>query len=127
MSNKPIVQWSTTPNLVTSLRQMVQVLCILYFESITEREIDLLCEIINTGELTKEAKRSFMLNYNTSVQVTENLITRLSQKGILVNKINVYKYRSGRVLNKQFDTLISVVNGQANKKVILNFDNGQKK
>lgn len=123
---KPIVQWSTVPNGVTSVMQLVQVLCVLYFENLTQREIELLCEIINTGELTKEAKKNFMLNYNTSPQVTENLISRLTQKGVLVQKDNLYKYRVGKKLHDIFDTLKSVLNGEANKKIILNFDNGQK-
>jgi hypothetical protein len=124
---KPVVQWSTVPNSVTAVSQLVRIMCTLYFQDLTQREVELLCEILNVGELTKEAKKSFMLNYNTSVQVTENLIFRLTQKGILVQKDNLYKYRTGKQLHSIFDTLKSILNGEADSKIILNFDDGQKK
>lgn len=125
---KPIVQWSTKPNKVTAVRQLVEVLCTLYFEGLTKRELDLLCEIVYVGDVSNEAKKSFMVNNKgVSRSGVENLMSRLTEKGILVNKENIYKYRNGRKLHSIFDTLMSILKGDANKKIIINFDDRQKK
>jgi hypothetical protein len=116
-----MIKWSTKKDRVTAIRQLVSILCILYFDEITKREVDLLCQIISVGEVSKEAKDSFMISHKTSKENTAQILTRLTNKGILVPK----KYKTGKELHPFFTNVMDIVDGKLPKAVILMYDGGE--
>ena len=90
-----------------SIRQLTHTICLFYFKSITNRELDLLCEIISVGDVCKEAKESFMHNYQTTKDNTAQIINRLSKKNIIVDR----KFKTGRELHPTFKNLRDLING----------------
>ncbi len=96
----PIVL-KTASNRLKAVRQFVQTFCIFEFQDITGREIDLLCEILECGEVGDKCKKNFIMNYSTTKENYGQLIKRLADKGILVNK----ETRNGRVLHDKFHDL----------------------
>ena len=49
-----------------AIRQFVKTFCIFRFQDISSRELDLLCEIINVGEVSERSKKNFILNFETT-------------------------------------------------------------
>ena len=90
-----------------SIRQLTHTICLYYFSNVTNRELDLLCEIINVGDVCKEAKESFMHNYQTTKENTAQIINRLSKKNIIVDR----RFRTGRELHPTFMKLKDLING----------------
>lgn len=113
-----MIKWSTKKDRVVAIRQLVSILCTLYFDEITDRELDLLCEIINVGEVCKEAKDSFMINYKTSKENTAQILTRLTNKGILKPKL----YKTGKELHPYFKNVMDIADGKLDKAIILYYD-----
>jgi hypothetical protein len=98
-------------NEVEKVRQLTQILCILSFSDVTSREIDVLCEILYHGGVNDKAKKSFTMNYKTSKENYGQVIKRLSDKGILIDK----PFRSGKDIHPEFNLL---------KKYFLDMDKG---
>lgn len=96
----PIVLKSDT-NRIKAVRQFVQIFCICNFQTITGKEMDLLCEILECGEVGDKCRKNFIMNYETTKENYGQLIKRLADKGILVNK----ETRNGRVLHDSFKDL----------------------
>ncbi len=113
-----MIQWSTKKDRVVAIRQLVSILCTLYFEEVTSRELDFLCEVISVGEVSKEAKDRFMINYKTSKENTAQILTRLTNKKILVSK----KYKTGKDLHSYFKDILDIVDGKQAKGIVLIYD-----
>lgn len=118
MSNNQVVGLFTSKDRVKATRQLVSLVCTLYFDYVTKRELDLLCEFVNAGGVCREAKNSFQINYKASKENTAQILTRLTHKKILVSK----PHRSGRQLNQHFTDILEVVQGKKNNKIIVTFD-----
>ncbi len=116
--NKEIRNWFTSNDSVVAVRQLVHILCILYFKDVSPRELDLLCEIINVGELSIEAKKAFEISYKTNKNNTAQYLKRLSEKGILVEK----RYKTGKELHPLFKEILSIKNGELNKVIVLTYN-----
>lgn len=85
---------------VERIRQIVHILCITTFQDVTPRELDVLCEFV-LFDYGKEAKNSFMLNYKTTEANFNQIVKRLTDKGILLPK----PYKNGKLLHPDFKTL----------------------
>lgn len=99
--SKPFLKIKCSENRVEKVRQLTQIFCILDFQDITPRELDLLCEIIYHNGVNDKSKKSFILTYKTSSANHGQLVKRLSDKGILVDK----QARTGKVLHSSFNDL----------------------
>ncbi len=88
MDNKSdnLIVLKSSENEVEAIRQCVQTICIFRFQNITGRELDLLCEILACGGVNEKAKTRFKINYKTTNENYGQLVKRLSDKGILVEK-----------------------------------------
>ena len=106
--NIPHLRLFLKQNKVERVRQLVHIFCIVNFQDITDRELDLMCEIIYHKGVNENSKKSFMLNYKTSSANYGQVIKRLSDKGILVNKQTTdgYVTRTGKLLHKDFEALM---------------------
>lgn len=60
--------------------------------------MDLLCEILRCNGVNDKAKKAFMLNYDTTKENYGQLVKRLSDKGILIDK----EQRNGKNLHPTF-------------------------
>jgi hypothetical protein len=107
--NIPHLRLWCSKDKVKRVRQLVHVFCIFNFQDVTDRELDLLCEIIYHKGVNTNAKNSFMLNYKTSAANYGQVIKRLADKGILVNKEfnGLYQQRTGKLLHKDFEALMT--------------------
>lgn len=99
--SKPFLVIPTKVNKIEKVRQLTQILCILSFQDVTGRELDLLCEFIYNGGVNDKAKKSFMLTYKTSAANYGQIVKRLSDKNILFDKPT----RTGKVLHTDFEEL----------------------
>jgi len=99
--SKPFLVVPCKENKIEKVRQLTRILCILSFEDVTGRELDLLCEIMYNGGVNERAKKSFMLTYKTSSANYGQIVKRLSDKKILFDKPN----RSGKILHNDFEEL----------------------
>lgn len=99
--SKGFLTINCSENKVDKIRQLTRIFCILSYQDVTDRELDLLCEFIYCGGVTAKAKKSFMLQYNTSSENYSQLVKRLFDKKILYNK----DHRSGKVLHSDFKKL----------------------
>jgi hypothetical protein len=91
-------------NGVEKVRQIVHILCLTTFQNVTPRELDVLCEFVMFG-YTREAKNSFVLNYNTTEANFNQIVKRLTEKGILIPR----PYRDkGKLLHPDFEKLKSI-------------------
>lgn len=99
--NKDFLAITCDKNKIEKVRQLTQILCILCFQNVTAREIDLLCEFIYNGGVNEKAKKSFMLSYKTSAANYGQIVKRLSDKNILYDKPK----RMGKILHKHFEEL----------------------
>lgn len=93
-----LIVLKSSENEVEAIRQCVQTICIFNFQNVTGRELDLLCEVLRCGGVNEKAKKSFKINYKTTNENYGQLVKRLSDKGILVEK----DMRNGRELHKIF-------------------------
>jgi len=120
MSKAEFILLTSSENKVESIRQFVQTICIFNFTSITGRELDLLCEVIRCGGVNENAKKSFKINYKTTSENYGQLVKRLSDKGILVER----ERRNGRELHTIFFNLIELyINGEKERPLILKWKN----
>lgn len=103
----PHIRIYCSENKVDKVRQLTQMICIFNFKDVTDRELDLLCEIIYHGGVNETSKRSFMANYKTSAANYGQVIKRLGDKGILVNRESKdgYTSRTGKLLHPDFELL----------------------
>ena len=99
--NKPFLVVACKQSKIEKVRQLTQILCILSFQDITGRELDLLCEFIYNGGVTETAKRSFMLTYKTSAANYGQIVKRLADKNILFDKPT----KMGKIMHKDFEEL----------------------
>lgn len=99
--HKPFLTINCSENKVDKIRQLTRIFCVLSYEDVTDRELDLLCEFIYNGGVTANAKKSFMMQYETSSANYSQLVKRLFDKKILYNK----DHRSGKVLHSDFQKL----------------------
>lgn len=113
-----MLSYSTAKNKPKAIRQLVQTLCIFYFEDVTSRELDVLCEIVHAGEVGYDSKTAFMLNYKASKESYFQVIDRLSKKGILLKK----QFRTGKELHEYFKDIQYIVEGQKDKYVVIQYD-----
>lgn len=106
--NIPHLRLFLKQNKVERVRQLVHIFCIVNFQDITDRELDLMCEIIYHKGVNENSKKSFMLNYKTSAANYGQVIKRLSDKGILINKQSTDGYitRTGKLLHQDFEALM---------------------
>lgn len=81
--SKPFLVIPCKENKLEKVRQLTHILCILSFEDVTSRELDLLCEFIYNGGVNKIAKNSFMLTYKLTAANYGQVVKRLSDKKIL--------------------------------------------
>ena len=102
-----MLAYATSRDKVKAIRQVVQTLCIFYFEDITSRELDVLCEIVHAGEVGMDAKKSFMMNYKCSKESYFQVLDRLTKKGILQKK----QWKTGKEIHSYFRDIIGIVNG----------------
>jgi hypothetical protein len=91
---------------VKAIRQLVRVFCIYEFEDVSDKELDLLCEIIYAkGDIHEKAKKNFILNYKVSKSNFGQIVYRLGKKNILVPQTN----RNGKQLHPSFQLLLDFV------------------
>lgn len=102
-----MLSYATSKDKVKAIRQMVQTLCIFYFEDITSRELDVLCEIVHAGEVGQDAKTAFMVNHKCTKESYFQVLDRLTKKGILQKK----QWKTGKEIHSYFKDIISVVKG----------------
>lgn len=88
-------------NRIKAIRQFVQTFCIFEFRDVTGRELDLLCEILACGEVGDKAKKNFIMNYETTKENYSQIVMRLAEKGILINK----EGRNGKKIHDSFKKL----------------------
>ena len=98
---RPFLTVSCSEVKVNKVRQLTQIFCLLSFQDITNRELDLLCHFIYCGGVNDKAKKAFMVEEKTSAANYGQLVRRLSDKNILVNK----KHRTGKSLHPDFEKL----------------------
>ena len=100
-----------------AIRQFVRTFCIFRFSDISNRELDLLCEIINAGEVGERAKKNFIVSYETTKENYSQVVKRLYDKGILINK----ERRNGKELHPDILQLseMYIHNKSPNKKILL--------
>lgn len=113
-----MLSYSTSKNKLKAIRQLVQTLCIFYFEDVTSRELDVLCEIVHAGDVGYDAKTSFMVNYRTSKESYFQVLDRLTKKGILHKK----QYKTGKEIHAYFKDIRDIVEGKKDKFVIIQYD-----
>ncbi len=113
-----MLSYSTSRDKVKAIRQMVQTLCIFYFDNITSRELDVLCEIVHAGEVGFDSKTSFMVNYKASKESYFQVLDRLTKKGILQKK----QFRTGKELHAYFKDIRYIVEGKKDKFIIIQYD-----
>ncbi len=90
---------------VVAVRQFVKMFCICVFEDVTQRDLDLLCEVIYAkGDITK-AKKNYILNYKVSSTNYGQVVYRLGKKGILIPK----QRSTGKILHPAFEKLIDFI------------------
>ena len=102
-----MLSYSTSKDKVKAIRQLVQTLCIFYFEDVTSRELDVLCEIVHAGDVGYDAKTAFMLNYKCTKESYFQVLDRLTKKGILLKK----PYKTGKELHSYFKNIRQLVEG----------------
>lgn len=88
-------------NRIRAIRQFVHTFCIFRFKDVTPRELDLLCEILECGEVCDKAKKNFILNYDTTKENYSQIMNRLSHKGILIDR----ESRNGKKLHESLKQL----------------------
>lgn len=110
--------YSSSKDRIKAIRQLVHTLCLYYFDNVTDRELDLLCEIINIGEVCAQAKNNFIINYKTTKENTAQILSRLTNKGILVKK----QFRTGKDLHPYFLEIKDIVDGKKDKFILIEFD-----
>lgn len=113
-----MLKYCSSRDKIKAIRQFVHTLCIFYFDNVTNRELDLLCEIIMYGDVCKDAKDSFMINYRTTKENTAQILNRLTTKGILVPKM----YKTGKELHPYFQEIRYIAEGKKDKYVVLEYD-----
>lgn len=113
-----MIKYSSSKDKIKAIRQLVHTLCLFYFDDVTKRELDVLCEIINIGEVNYEVKDSFIINYKTTKENYAQILNRLSKKGILVSKKN----RTGRDLHPYFEDIMDIINGKKDKFILIEYD-----
>lgn len=113
-----MLSYSTSKNKIKAIRQLVQTLCIFYFEDVTSRELDVLCEIVHAGEVGYDSKTSFMVNYKSNKESYFQVLFRLTKKGILQKK----QYKTGKELHPYFKDIRYVVEGKKDKFIVLQYD-----
>lgn len=114
MNSKDCISLLSSENKVMAIRQIVQTVCIFNFSDVTGRELDLLCELLACGGVNDQAKKRFLINYKTSKENYGQLIKRLSDKGILINK----DFRNGKDLHPLFEQLITLYIENSNKALL---------
>jgi len=97
-----MLSYSTAKNKPKAIRQLVQTLCIFYFEDVTSRELDVLCEIVHAGEVGYDSKTAFMLNYKASKEsyfqvIDSGLRNHNFFLAMLVSLSNAYSWLTGRL------------------------------
>jgi hypothetical protein len=104
----PHIRLTFSTNKVEQVRQLVNIFCILNFQDVTDRELDLLCEIIYHRGVNENSKKAFRLNYKTSAANYGQVVKRLSDKGILIDKVTQdgYKQRTGKIMHPDFEALM---------------------
>lgn len=113
-----MLKYSSSKDKVKAIRQLVHTLCLYYFDNVTDRELDLLCEIIAVGRVCKEAKDSFMINYQTSKENTAQILNRLTNKKIIIPR----EYRTGKDIHPYFHDIKDIVEGKKDKFILIEYD-----
>jgi hypothetical protein len=113
-----MLSFYTSKNKMKAVRQLVHTLCIFYFEDITPRELDVLCEIVHAGEVGYDSKMSFIVNYKASKESYFQVLDRLTRKGILKKK----EYKTGKEVHEYFKNVRDIVEGKKDKYIILQYD-----
>lgn len=112
-----MIVYSSSTNKIIAIRQLVHTLCIFYFQDVTPRELDVLCEIINIGEVNYKVKNSFMINYKTTKENYAQILNRLTKKGILIPKEN----RTGKELHRHFLDIKGIIDGFKERFLVLEY------
>lgn len=111
-----MLKLDSSENKVEGVRQFVHTLCLFRFQNVTNRELDLLCEILRCGGVNDKAKKSFMINYRTTKENYGQLVKRLGDKGILVS----LDTRNGKKLHSDFENLLKIyLNSKSDVPLIL--------
>ena len=112
-----MLKLNSDTNRKKAIRQFVKTFCIFRFQDVSSRELDLLCEIINVGEVSERSKKNFIVNFETTKENYSQIVKRLSDKGILINKDR----RNGKELHPDIVQLSeSYINNQTpGKKIML--------
>ena len=113
-----MLSYSTSKNKVKAIRQLVQTLCIFYFEDITSRELDVLCEIVHAGEVGYDSKTAFMLNYKSSKESYFQVLDRLYRKGVLRKK----EFRTGKEVHPYFKDIRAIIDGKKDSLILIQYD-----
>lgn len=113
-----MINYFTSTDKVKAIRQLVQTLCIFYFQDVTNRELDVLCEIVYAKGVGAEAKSAFMMNYKCTKDSYFQVLDRLTKKGILRKR----EYRTGKELHEYFQDIIDISEGKKDKYVVLQYD-----
>lgn len=108
MNRKPFMSVKCSENKVEKVRQLTHILCLLDFQDITPRELDLLCEFIYNGGVNDKAERAFRASYKTSSANYYTVSKRLYDKGIIVDDVKSVlnsNHIIGKKLHSTFESL----------------------
>lgn len=100
-----MLSYATSKNKTKAIRQLVQTLCIFYFEDITSRELDVLCEMIHHGVSGTDSRDAYMIKHKASKESFFQVKDRLTRKQILQKK----QYRTGKELHPYFENIKQMV------------------
>lgn len=113
-----MVNYFTSKDKIKAIRQLVQTLCIFYFEDVTSRELDVLCEIVHAGEVGYDSKTAFMLNYKSSKESYFQVLDRLYRKGVLRKK----EFRTGKEVHPYFKYIRAIIDGKKDSLILIQYD-----
>ena len=113
-----MISYSTSKDKIKAIRQIVQTLCIFYFEDVTSRELDVLCEIVHAGEVGYNSKTAFMVNYKSSKESYFQVLDRLYKKGVLCKKA----FRTGKEVHPYFKDIGDIVEGKKDNLILIQYD-----
>jgi hypothetical protein len=102
-----MLSYATSKSKAKAVRQLVQTLCIFYFEDVTSRELDVLCEMVHHGVSGTDSRDSYMINYRASKESFFQVKDRLTKKGILQKK----QYKTGKELHPYFENIKQMIDG----------------
>lgn len=114
-----MTEYFTSKNKIKAVRQLVRVMCVLYFEDITPRELDAMSSIIMAGEVGSNSKILYITDYKTTKEGYNQQLDRLYKKGILVKK----DHRTGKKLHPLFDNILKTLKGDfSERSMVITYD-----